>query len=249
MMKVLAIETSTYSGSIAISEDDRVLGEYYLNMGPSHSERLVPAIDRLLGELGIGRKELGGVSVSLGPGSFTALRVGISTAKGLAYSLGIPVSGASSLEILAMNLPFSPFQVCALTDARKGELYAALFRTDGGGVSRITEDAILSPAALMEIIKEEAIFIGEGALLYRDFLEDIELGGKALRICPPYLNYPRASSLAYYGFKRFTEGHSDEVLGLAPIYIRKPDAELTAKGRQDDRIGHNRKAARSGRGV
>ncbi len=239
MMKVLAIETSTYSGSIAVSEDDRILGEYYLNMGPSHSERLVPAIDRLLGELGIEGKELGGVAVSLGPGSFTALRVGISTAKGLAYSLGIPVTGASSLEILAMNLPFSPFQVCALGDARKGELYAALFRTDGGGVSRISEDAILPPAGLMEIIKEETIFIGEGALLYRDFLEDNGLGGEAIQICPPYLNYPRASSLAFYGFKRFTEGHADEVLGLAPMYLRKPDAELTAKGRQDDRNGHN----------
>lgn len=238
-MKVLAIETSTYSGSIAVSEDDRVLGEYYLNMGPTHSERLVPAIDGLLGELGIGRKELGGVAVSLGPGSFTALRVGISTAKGLAYSLGIPVAGASSLEILAMNLPYSPFQVCALGDARKGELYAAFFRTDGGRVLRIRADAILQPAGLMEIIKEETIFIGEGALLYRDFLEDNGLGGEVLRICPPYLNYPRASSLAFYGFKRFTEGHADEVLGLAPMYLRKPDAELTAKGRQDDRIGHN----------
>ncbi len=194
MMKVLAIETSTYSGSVAVSEDDMILGEYYLNMGPSHSERLVPAIDMLLGELGIGRKELGGVAVSLGPGSFTALRVGISTAKGLAYSLGIPVTGAYSLEILA---------------------------------------------GLMEIIKEETIFIGEGALLYRDFLEDNGLGGEAIQICPPYLNYPRASSLAFYGFKRFAEGHADEVLGLAPMYLRKPDAELTAKGRQDDRNGHN----------
>jgi tRNA threonylcarbamoyladenosine biosynthesis protein TsaB len=240
MMKVLAIETSTYSGSVALAEGGRIIGEYYLNMGPSHSERLVPAIDRLLKELGTERKELGGVAVSLGPGSFTALRVGISTAKGLAYSLGIPVTGASSLEILAMNLPFAPFQVCALMDARKGELYAALFRTEDGAVSRISQDKIVSPAGLMEIIKEKTIFIGEGALLYRDFLDDNEVGGEAMLYCPPYLNYPRASSLAIYGFERLTEGRADEVLGLAPVYLRKPDAELTAKGRsRHDGNGHN----------
>ena len=230
-MKVLAIETSTYSGSIAASQGNEILGEYYLNMGPSHSERLVPAIDRLLGELNIDRRALGGVAVSLGPGSFTALRVGISTAKGIAYSLGIPVAGASSLEILAMNLPFSPFQVCAAADARKGELFCALFRTGEGRAARLTEDMIIAPPGLMEIIKEKTIFIGEGALLYRDFLEDNGLGGGDSLFCPPYLNYPRASSLAIYGYERFKEGHADEVLGLAPMYLRKPDVYTKTRRR------------------
>jgi tRNA threonylcarbamoyladenosine biosynthesis protein TsaB len=238
-MRVLAIETSTYSGSIAVSEGDRIMGELYLDMGPSHSERLVPAIDRMLSDLGIGRKDLGGIAVSLGPGSFTALRVGISTAKGLSYSLGIHVTGASSLEILAMNVPFSPLQVCAVTDARKGELFAALFRTDDGSVRRITEDMVVTPGRLSETIKEKTIFIGEGALLYRDFLEDNESWGEAPVFCPSYLNYPRASALAFYGFKRFAGGHADEVMGLAPMYLRKPDAELTAKGSQHDGNGHN----------
>ncbi len=230
-MKVLAIETSTYSGSIAVSEGSRILGEYYLNMGPSHSERLIPAIERLLGELGIDRKALGGAAVSLGPGSFTALRVGISTAKGLAYSLDIPVIGASSLEVLAMNAPFSPWQVCATADARKGELFAALFRTAGGRVARLAEDVIITPRGLMEIIKEKTIFIGEGALLYRDFLEDNGLGGGDYLFSPPYLNYPRASSLAIYGYERIGEGRADEVLGLAPMYLRKPDIFTeTARG-------------------
>ena len=239
MMKVLAIETSTYSGSIAVSEGERIVGELYLDMGPSHSERLVPAIDRLLSDLGIGRQDLGGVAVSLGPGSFTALRVGISTAKGLSYSLGIPVIGASSLEIIAMNVLFSPYQVCAVTDARKGELFAALFWTDDGAVKRISEDAIVTPRGLSETIKEKTIFIGEGALLYRDFLEDNESWGEAPAFCPSYMNYARASALAFHGYRRFAGGHADEVMGLAPMYLRKPDAELTAKGSQNERIGHN----------
>jgi tRNA threonylcarbamoyladenosine biosynthesis protein TsaB len=239
-MRILAIETSMYSGSIAVSDGGEILGEYYLNMGPSHSERLVPSIDRLLGELDMDKKALGGVAVSLGPGSFTALRVGISTAKGIAYSLGIPVAGVSSLELLAMNSPFSSFQICTALDARKGELFAAIFRTDEGRAVRITEDMIITPAALAEIIKEKTIFIGEGALLYRDFLEHNKLGGlESALFCPPYLNYPRASALAFYGFNRLKAGQEDDALLLAPVYLRKPDAELSIKGRHHNGNGHN----------
>jgi tRNA threonylcarbamoyladenosine biosynthesis protein TsaB len=238
-MKVLAIETSTYSGSIAVSRDEEILGEYFLNMGPSHSERLVPSIGRLLGELAIDRKELGGIAVSLGPGSFTALRVGISTAKGIAYSLGIPVVGVSSLELLAMNLLYSPYQICAAIDARKGELFSALFRAAEGRVERVCEDMVADLEELCKKIKEKTIFIGEGALLYRDFLEDNESWGEAPAFCPSYMNYARASALAFHGYRRFAGGHADEVMGLAPMYLRKPDAELTAKGSQNERIGHN----------
>ncbi|MFI5323774.1 MAG: tRNA (adenosine(37)-N6)-threonylcarbamoyltransferase complex dimerization subunit type 1 TsaB [Thermodesulfobacteriota bacterium] len=238
-IKVMAIETSTYSGSIAVSDGEEILGEYYMNMGPSHSERLIPSIDRLLGELGIDRRELGGVAVSLGPGSFTALRIGITTAKGIAYSLGIPVVGVSSLELLAMNLPYSPYQICTAIDAKKGELFAALFRMDEGRPVRVCEDMVIHPAGLFEIIKEKTIFIGEGALLYRDFLEDNGLARERALFCPPYMNYPRASPLAYTGFSRLKEGQTDDVLALAPAYLRKPDAELSIKGRHHDGNGHN----------
>ncbi|MEQ9619749.1 MAG: tRNA (adenosine(37)-N6)-threonylcarbamoyltransferase complex dimerization subunit type 1 TsaB [Deltaproteobacteria bacterium] len=239
-MRILAIETSTYSGSIAVSNGEEILGEFYFNMGPSHSEKLVPSIDWLLSGLKMAKSELDGVAVSLGPGSFTALRVGISTAKGIAYSLGIPVTGASSLEILAMNLPFSRYQICSLIDARKGEYFAALFRSDDGRIERIAEDRAYSPMGLTEIIKEKTIFIGEGALLYKDFLEDNQVGGRELAdFCPPYLNYPRASSLALHGSGRLEEGLTEDLFGLAPHYLRKSDAELSTKGRYHDRIGHN----------
>ncbi len=238
-MKVLAIETSTYSGSIAVSEDDEILGEFYFNMGPSHSEKLVPSIDWMLEGLHIEKSDLDGIAVSLGPGSFTALRVGISTTKGIAYSLGIPVAGASSLELLAMNLPFSRYQVCPLIDAKKGEFFTAIFRSVDGRIERITDDTMLSPEGLLEIIKEKTIFIGEGALLYRDFLEDNQVGRENLLLCPANLNYPRASSLALYGVGRFREGRTDDVVGLAPHYMRKSDAELTTKGSYHDGNGHH----------
>lgn len=237
-MKVLAIETSTYSGSIAVSDDDEILGEFYFNMGPSHSEKLVPSIDWLLTGLGMEKSDLDGIAVTLGPGSFTALRVGISTAKGIAFSLDIPVAGASSLELLAMNLPFSRYQICPLIDAKKGEFFTAFFSSVDGRVERIIDDTTMSPEGLSEIIKEKTIFIGEGALLYRDFLDDNQVGRAGrenLLLCPPNLNYPRASSLALYGAGRFREGSSDDVVGLAPRYMRKSYAELTTKGRCHDR--------------
>ena len=238
-MKVLAIETSTYSGSIAVSEDDEILGEFYFNMGPSHSEKLVPSIEWLLSGLDIDKSELDGIAVSLGPGSFTALRVGISTAKGMALSLGILVAGASSLELMAMNLPFAGYPVCSVMDAKKGELFAALFRSEDGRIERITEDMIVSPQELREIIKEKTIFIGEGALLYKDFMEDNQVSRENVLACPPYLNYPRASSLAQSGVRSLSAGKADDVVALAPRYLRKSDAELTSKGRNYDRIGHN----------
>lgn len=238
-MRILAIETSTYSGSIAVSDGEEILGEFYFNMGPSHSEKLVPSIDWLLSGLKMAKSELDGIAVSLGPGSFTALRVGISTAKGIAYSLGIPLSGASSLELLAMNLPFSRYQICPLIDARKAEYFAALFRSDDGRIERITEDRAYSPTGLTEVIKEKTVFVGEGALLYKDFLEDNQVRQELAVFCPRYLNYPRASSLALYGAGRLEKGLTEDLLGLAPHYLRKSDAELSTKGRYHDRIGHN----------
>ena len=126
-MKILGIETSMYAGSIAVSEDEKVLGEYYFNTGPSHSEKLMPSIQWLLKELSIDKTGLEAVAVSLGPGSFTSLRIGLASAKGLSYALGIPIIGISTLELMANNVPFAPFRICPLIDARRGEVFAAFF--------------------------------------------------------------------------------------------------------------------------
>jgi len=166
-MKVLGIETSTGSGSVAVLEGDKVLGEFFLNLGPTHSEKLLPMLDWLLKEVGVEKNEIEGIAVSKGPGSFTALRVGISTAKGLAFSLGIPVVGVSSLEVLARNLLYTPLYIYSLIDAKKKEVYAALFRYSDTNLNRITDDILISPDDICEMISERTIFIGNGALLYK----------------------------------------------------------------------------------
>ncbi len=233
-MRILAIETSTYSGSIAVLGDEGLLGEYFFNVGPSHTEKLVPSIDWLLGELGMDKADLTGVAVSIGPGSFTALRVGISTAKGICFSLGIPLIGVSSLETLAMNLPFSPYNICPVIDARKGEVFTALFSSNNGKIERLLEDMVISPEGLAENIKEKTIFIGDGALLYRDFLEDI-LSDDIL-FSPHNMNFPRASCQALLVIDKFKEGLDnksqwDGIMNLAPHYLRKSEAEISKDGR------------------
>jgi tRNA threonylcarbamoyladenosine biosynthesis protein TsaB len=223
-MRVLGIETSTYSGSVAVVEDDKVLGEIFVNVGPLHSEKLIPLIDWLLKEVGVDKKGIDGIAVSRGPGSFTALRIGISAAKGLAFSLGIPIVGVSSLEVLAHNLPFTPFVICSIIDARKKEAFTAFFKSYDNRLERISDDLVVSPEDLIKVIREKTIFIGDGAVLYRDFLKDA-LGELAL-FCPPNFNFPRVSNCALIGIQRLKNGFRDDVSLLAPEYLRRAEAEI-----------------------
>jgi tRNA threonylcarbamoyladenosine biosynthesis protein TsaB len=227
-MRVLGIETSTHSGSVALVEDNKVLGEFFLDLGPAHSEKLLPMVDCILKEVGMAKKEIEGITVSIGPGSFTALRVGISTAKGLAFSLEIPVVGVSSLETLALNLPFTPFVICPLIDARKKEVFAAFFRFSDGYLIRISDDLLISSQDLSEMICERTVFIGSGAVLYRDLLKDT-LGELAL-FCPSNFNFPRASNCALMGVRKLKNGCEDDLSAFAPRYLRKAEAEIFREG-------------------
>lgn len=226
-MKLLGIETSTHAGSIAFMDDNRVLGELFLNLGPVHSERIIPTIDWLMGEVGIEKKEIEAIAVSIGPGSFTGLRVGLSTAKGLAFSLRIPIVGVSSLEILAMNI-FTNFPICSIIDARKKEVFAAFFRFSEGDIVRISDDILISPQGLCKMIRERTVFIGDGALLYRDLF--ISVLGESVLFCPLNLSFPRASNAALIGARRLREGQRDDPSTLAPQYLRKAEAEIYREG-------------------
>ena len=161
-MLVLGIESSTTQGGVAIVGEDRVLCETILNVEVTHSERLLPAVDRALGEARISLEALGGIAVSIGPGSFTGLRIGLSTAKGLAYATGLPLVGVPTLEAMAWTLPAARWQICPVLDARKQEVYAALFRHETDGLRRITEDSALAPEDLCRLIRNPTLFLGDG---------------------------------------------------------------------------------------
>lgn len=226
-MLVLGIETSCSCGSVALAQDSKVLGELFFNTGLKHSTKIVPSIKTLLNTVDRDRSDLDGISVSSGPGSYTSLRIGISIAKGLAYSLDIPLTGISTLQCVAFNTIISEDQICSVIDAKKGQLYSAFFRYNLENLERISEDEIVGIDNLCnKIIKEDkkTVFIGDGLNLYKSTFVD-KINGLVL-FAPGHLCYPRASSCAIMGVYNFMKAKRDEVNTLVPTYIRKADAEL-----------------------
>lgn len=241
-MVILAIETSTGVGSIALLEAARqgedldpkgkILAEYTLNVSANHSARLMPAVDYLLREVSFSIRDIQGISLALGPGSFTGLRIGVSTVKGLAYALKVPVAGIPTLDALAQNVRFASSLVCPVLDARKKEVYAALYRGDGSGrLVKLSEDWVLSPADLISRISEKTLFLGDGASLYGKDLKE-HLGARAL-FAPPELSLPRAANVAELSIPAFQQGSTLDLFSFTPIYVRRSEAEIHYEEKQN----------------
>ncbi len=155
-----------------VSPSLRVIGETTLQVSETHSSRLMPTIDRLLRETSLPAQKIQGIAVGLGPGSFTGLRIAVSTVKGLAFALRVPVVGAPTLDALANNIRYASTQVCPVLDARKKEVYAALFRGDGEGqLKKISEDWVLSPEDLCSRISETTVLVGNGTEVYGEIFK------------------------------------------------------------------------------
>ncbi len=223
-MLVLGVETSTMHGGVALVGEEGLISEYTLNIRATHSERLLPTIDRMLQDAGLGVEALAGLAVSTGPGSFTGLRIGLSTVKGLVYATGLPVVGVPSLEALAWTIPFARWQVCPVLDARKQEVYAALFRYEGPGLVRLMEDTSLAPEALCARIGRRTIFLGDGLAVYGDLFQTL-LGDK-LVVPPPESRGARPACVAELGRQRLLRGERDPAGSLVPRYLRPSEAEL-----------------------
>ena len=225
-MKILGLDTATLCGSLGIIDDDEVVAEYALQREETLSARLLPAIQTLLAEARLDLHEIDGIAVSLGPGSFTGLRVGLSAVKGLALATEMPVAGIPTLDALACNIPFTPYQICPLLDARKGQIYTALYKNRAGGfMEQATPYQVLSPAALIEAIPhQETVFLGDGVEVCRELIIE-RLAEKAL-FAPLHLGFLRGTTVAELGLKRIRRGEADDISSLVPIYVRPSDAEL-----------------------
>ena len=223
-MVVLGIETSSLHGGVALVGERGLIGESVLNIEVTYSERILPAIDRLLAEAGLAVPDLGGLAVAIGPGSFTGLRIGLSTAKGLAAASATPLVGVPTLRAMAWGLPFARHPICPILDARKGEVYCALFRWTEGGLVQEMEDAALAPEALAARITEPTILLGEGVAGYRQFLAGA-LGPLAL-FPPAALAGARPAAVAALGRARLLRGERDDPAALVPRYLRPSEAEL-----------------------
>ena len=203
-MPVIAIETATMAGSVAIVDNTRVISEITLNIRATHSEKLMAAIDRLLGDSGLAIDDMDGVAVSIGPGSFTGLRIGLSAAKGLSYASGKPLMGIPTLDAMALNMTFSTYLICPIQDARKGEVYTALYRPGDKSPEKITDDIAVNPDNLAGMITEKTVFLGDGVNRYRELL--MAKLGELYNEVPIPLQLPRASNIAMLALKRLEKG-------------------------------------------
>lgn len=219
-MIILGIETSTSVGSVALTSGEKILAEYIQDNNCSHSIWLIPAINAILNDTGIKINTVEGIAISMGPGAFTSLRVGVSTAKGLAQSLNIPLVPVSSLKILAGNISFNQLSICPVIDAKRKEIYTAFFKYQDYELKQISENLITTPASLVEKIKKPTIFLGNGAILYQGILRK-ELA--ELAIFPPEIfSIPRAALVAILGEKKIKEGKVPDLFEVEPLYLRKP---------------------------
>ncbi len=223
-MKVLGIDTATMMGSVGIIDDDRQLGQISLNIETTHSERLMEAVSFLTDSVGIRLEQVDCFAVSIGPGSFTGLRIGLGTVKGLSMGSGKTVVPVSTLEGLAFNTPFCRHIICPLLDAKKHEVYTAFFKyAEDGSIIRLTDDLVISPGSLIEKINEPVMFTGDGVYVYRDFLkrhlEDLAYFAQANTILPSGI------SIAMMGLEAFQKGSAGSSR-LVPVYIRKSEAEF-----------------------
>ena len=235
-MLALGIETATMTGGVALVNKERVISEYTLNVRTTHTARLMPAIDQILRDSSVDKSEIDGIAISMGPGSFTGLRIGMATAKGLALGLGIPLLGVPTLDALAWNIPFAMYQICAMLDARKKEVYYSLFRYAEAGehidlpLQRLVPYQVVSPDELVKRIDEKTIFLGDAVDVYRDFVSE-KLGELAI-FAPDAQRLPRAATVAEMGLLKLKTGERLDLAAAEPIYIRPSDAELSLTARR-----------------
>ncbi|HIJ78198.1 MAG: tRNA (adenosine(37)-N6)-threonylcarbamoyltransferase complex dimerization subunit type 1 TsaB [Desulfobulbaceae bacterium] len=222
---VLAIETAGLCGSIALVTPGQCLGELSINTRGTHSKRLLQSINWLLTQTELDWPDIAAIAVSLGPGSFTGLRIGLSTVKGICMATGKPLLGVSSLDGLACQFPYLPQQICAIIDARKKEIYTAFYRNSEQGTAIRTSDyRVMAPENLPALIDEATILVGDGAKLYENFFRK-ELAEQAC-FAPAELHFARAAAIGFLGLAQLQQGEFIEAATAVPIYIRASDAEL-----------------------
>ncbi len=233
-MIVVGIETSTPQVSVAIGTEQEILGRIQV-AGRARQESVTPALERLLAWAGIDLGQVGGIAVGIGPGLFTGLRVGVETAKSLAQVTRAMILGFTSLDTLAYPVRFTNRRIVAVVDARRGEVFSATYNAVPGGVMRVSEYSVSSPdhlAADLEAVPGDVLAVGDGAILYRDVLT--EQGGSGLEIASPAFAHPDAASLVELAAPRFLREEHDRLFDVAPLYLRKSDAEIAWDRRAGD---------------
>lgn len=232
-MSILAIDTASSVSSVAVASEGKLQAEVTVEAGRTHSETLLSHIEGALSFAGVERSALRGVAVSIGPGSFTGLRIGLATAKAIAYGLDIPLVGISTLAALALAFPVSGVYTLALMDAQKGNAYAGLYEWRDGNLHEVRPVRV---APLAEAIAEAAdmgkpvLLTGELVMKKRARLDNLP---ENVTLAPAHLLTARASYVAWLGIARLAAGERDDLMTLEPFYIRRSEAEVLWEKRHD----------------
>ena len=235
-MPILALETSTLVSSVALGTVDTLLGEITLQTKKTHSELLMPHIDKLLRMAGIKKTELKAVAVSIGPGSFTGLRIGLATAKTLAYALQIPIVGVPSLAALAYGCSVPGVILAPMLDAQKGNVYQAVFQWQNGELQELRATRVVDIHEALEDLTQydlPVLVMGEAAVLHSEKIQKV---GKNLELAKPHLIIQRAASVVGLGHTLLKQGNVEDVMTLEPVYIRRSEAEVLWERRQESSV-------------
>ncbi len=229
-MIVLGIDTATPGLGVALAGPDGLLVELSANVGLRHAQGLLPAVERALADAELGVEHVEAVAVTIGPGSFTSVRIGLNTAKGLCMAREIPLIGISTLAAAAGRIPFADFPVVPWLDAKRREVYAGVYDTSTGFPKSIESDSVIAPAEWLDRHDGPAVFLGDGAQVYRDVI--IERLGNAARFAPDWIPAASAGVVAVLGRQMALAGETIDVDAAAPVYLRRPDAKTSAERRR-----------------
>lgn len=226
-MRVLAIDTSNLVLSVAVVEEERVLAETTTNQQKNHSVRMMDAISELLDATNTSPEELSGIGVAIGPGSYTGVRIGVASAKSIAWSLNLPVVGVSSLQAVAMNALGFADLIVPLFDARRGQVYTGCYASRGlDSLDMLEKERIILLREWLPLLRDRAggrpiLFLGEDVRMHRQTIEQV-LGEQALFASPAF-NHPRAAHIGYLAMQRLQEG--TDAHALVPEYLQLAEAE------------------------
>lgn len=225
-MKVLAVDTSSIVASVALLDEDKLLGEYTINHKRTHSETILPMIKELLDSCEVSTKEVDVFAASIGPGSFTGLRIGVATIKALAHTVDKPVVGIKSIESMAYNLYGCNNLIVPMMDARRNRVYTGMYKWKDDKFEVIKDQDVIDVDELLEELhskNESIMFSGDGCKVYKDKIIE-KLGDKAILV-PSYENMAKASSIAQMALEKAKNNEVESYFDLVPDYLRKSQAE------------------------
>lgn len=231
-MPILAIDTATMVSSVAVADEKKLLGELTVQTRLTHSETLLPHIQQVLKMVGVAKNQLKAVAVSLGPGSFTGLRIGLGAAKAIAYGLNIPIIGVPTTEALAWHYPVPGIVTIPFIDAQKGNVYSGIYAWQESKIVELSPVQVYTLDEALELCgQQDTTVMAVGDMVQKKLANRQDLHAN-LQMPPQHMVMPRAANVAMAGLSRLAQDKVDSVMNLEPIYIRRSEAEVLWEKRQ-----------------